>query len=89
MLKIDDHLSDLSVDIIESCSVDKPPAKKQKIFDAEKIFMGEELSDIEINYAQCLLKEKHPKINGLRTEEKFQKLRIVSRLYIVQQDTIG
>ena len=29
--------------------------------------MGEELSDIEINYTQRLLKEKHPKINGLRT----------------------
>ena len=68
MLKIDDHLSDSSVDITESCSVDyKPPAKKQKIFDSEKIIMGEELSDVEINYAQQLLKEKHPNINGLRT----------------------
>ena len=67
MLKIEDRLSDLSVDITESCSVDEPPAKKQKIFDAEKIIMGEEFSDIEINYAQRLLKEKHPKINGLCT----------------------
>ena len=67
MLKIDDRLSDLSVDIAESCSVDKPPAKKQKIFDAEKIIMGEELSDIEINYAQRLLKEKYLKISGFRT----------------------
>ena len=67
MLKIDDCISDLSVDITESCRVDEPLAKKQKIFDAEKIIMGEELSDIEINYAQRLLKEKHPKINGLHT----------------------
>ena len=68
MLKIDDHLSDPSVDITESCSVDdEPPAKKQKIFDAEKIIMGEELSDVEINYAQRLLKEKHPNVSGLRT----------------------
>ena len=46
ILKIDDCLSDLSVDITESCSVDEPPAKKQKIFDAKKIIMGEESSQI-------------------------------------------
>ena len=51
MLKIDDHSS----------------AKKQKIFDAEKIIMGEELSDVETNYAQNLLKEKHPNVSGLCT----------------------
>ena len=68
MLKIDDHLSDPSVDITESCGVDdEPPAKKHKIFDAEKIIMREELSDVEINYAQRLLKEKHPNVSGLRT----------------------
>ena len=53
MLKIDDHLSDPYVDITESYNVDnEPPVKKQKIFDAEKIIMGEELLDVEINYAQ-------------------------------------
>ena len=46
MLKIDDRLSDLSVDITESCSVDEPPAKKQKIFDAEKIIIWEKSSQI-------------------------------------------
>ena len=41
MLKIDDHLLDPYVDITESCIVDnEPPAKKQRIFDAEKIIMG-------------------------------------------------
>ena len=46
---------------------DEPPTKKRKIFDAEKIIIGEELSDIEINYAQRLLKDKHPNVGGLRT----------------------
>lgn len=64
MIKIEDDSSDLSVDI---GAVDEPPPKRHKVFDAEKIIMGEELSDIEINYAQQLLKEKHPKVNGLRT----------------------
>ena len=93
MLKIDDHLSDPSVDITESCSVDdEPPAKKHKIFDAEKIIMGEELSDVEINYAQRLLKEKHPNVSGLRTtlyKGKIPEIETVFRLYIAQRDTIG
>ena len=46
---------------------DEPPTKKRKIFDAEKIIIGEELSDVEINYAQRLLKDKHPNVGGLRT----------------------
>ena len=53
MLKIDNHLSNPYVDITKSCSVDnEPPAKKLKILDAEKIIMREELSDVEISYAQ-------------------------------------
>jgi len=32
-----------------------------------KIIIGEELSDAESNYAWQLLKEKHPKVNWLRT----------------------
>ena len=47
-------------------STDSPPAKKQKTFDTEKIIMGDELSDGEINNAQRLLKTKHPKVGGLR-----------------------
>jgi len=47
-------------------STDSPPAKKQKTFDREKIIMGDELSDGEINYTQQLLKTKHPKVGGLR-----------------------
>ena len=34
--------------------------KSKKTFDMEKIIMGDELSDGEINYAQQLLKMKHP-----------------------------
>ena len=35
--------------------------------DAEKIIIREEFSDIEINYAQRLLKDKHPNVGSLRT----------------------
>ena len=44
-----------------------PPSKKQKIFSEEQIIMGQELSDIEINLAQELLKTQHPGLNGLRS----------------------
>ena len=91
MLKIDDHLSNPYVGITESCSVDnETPAKKQKIFDAEKIIMREELSDVEISYAQWLLKEKHPNVRGLRTTLYNGKIQEIEfKLYVAQQDTIG
>lgn len=66
-----------TVDLTECCSTDSLPAKKQKTFDIEKIIMGDELSDGEINYAQWLLKMKHPKVGGLRLtlyNEKFQEI---------------
>ena len=55
MLKIDDHLLDPYIDITENCRVDNKPPGKSKIFDAEKIIMGEELLNVEISYAQQLL----------------------------------
>ena len=55
-----------TVDLTECCNTNSPPAKKQKTFDTETIIMGNELSDGEINYAQRLLKIKHPRIGGLR-----------------------
>jgi len=42
-----------------------PPRKKQKEFDEERIVMGEELTDIEVNFAQQLLKQQFNHINGL------------------------
>ena len=43
-----------------------PHLQKSKIFDTEKITVGDELSDVEINYAQRLLKMKRPEVGGLR-----------------------
>ena len=60
-----DNSMDMMIDLTESTN--SPPSKKQKLFDAENIIMGVELTDAEINYGQRLLKEKHPKVNGLRT----------------------
>lgn len=67
VLNKENNVMELTVDLTENCSVDSPPAKKQKVFDVEKIIMGEELTDAEIHYAQRLLKAKHPMVNGLRT----------------------
>ena len=44
-----------------------PPRIKQKQFDAESIKMGHELSDLEINLAQQLLKAQFSKLNGLQS----------------------
>ena len=65
--KAKDDVIEETVDLTKSCNIDSPPAKKQKCFDVEKVIMGEELTDFEINYAQRLLKVKHPRVNGLRT----------------------
>ena len=43
------------------------PRKKQKQFDAERIIMGHELTDVEINLAQQLLKAQFDKLNGLQS----------------------
>ena len=45
--------------------VSSPPKKKLKNIDLERVIMGEELRDAEINFAQQLLKVQFPKINGL------------------------
>ena len=66
-----------TVDLTECCKTNSPPAKKQKTFDTEKIIMGDELSDGEMNYAQRLLKMKHPEVGGLRLtlyKGKFQEI---------------
>ena len=42
-----------------------PVTKKVKIIHVEGIIMGQQLSDVEINFAHQLLKEQFPKINGL------------------------
>ena len=59
-----------------------PPRKTTKIFDAEYVIMGAELSDIIIiNYAQMLLKIQFQELNGLHSplckkgKWNFQKLK--------------
>ena len=52
-----------------------PVAKKAKVFDGERIIMGQQLSDVEINFAQQLLKEQFPKVNGL-TNTLYQEKRV-------------
>jgi len=42
-----------------------PVAKKAKIIDVERIIMGEEFPDVEINFAKQLLKNQFPKVTGL------------------------
>ena len=37
----------------------------KKLFDFENMIMGAELCDMEINFAQQLLKSQFPKINGM------------------------
>ena len=55
------------MDLTAHCSADdqSPPKKKPKNFSEEDIIMGQELSDLEINFAQDLLKGQYPKLTGL------------------------
>ena len=55
------------MDLTKDLDAEPPPTKKQRINDCERIIMGEELSDIEINYAQQLLKVHHPKFSGFHS----------------------
>ena len=45
----------------------RSPAKKKSKIDTEGIIMGEQLTDMEINVAQQLLKEQFHHINGLQS----------------------
>jgi len=57
----------------ERVEVQSPPTKKPKL-DYERIIMGQELSNIEINYAQQLLKTHHPKFNGFQSTLVMRKV---------------
>jgi len=86
----EDYSMDMTIDL--TASTNSSPSKKQKLFDAENIIMGVELTDAEINYGQRLLKEKYPKINGLCTtlyQGKCKKLKTVFKLFIVLQGFTG
>jgi len=53
----------------QTLDVDQPPTKKQKLRSKEfdDIIMGVELSDLQINMAQNLLKAQFPQLNGLKS----------------------
>ena len=44
-----------------------PPKKQRKRFNEESIIMGKQLEDLEIDYAQRLLKSQFPHLNGLQS----------------------
>ena len=60
---------DPTVDLTESSlEVEQsPPRKRHKKFCEEAIIMGQELSDVDINFAQHLLKVQYPELNGLKS----------------------
>ena len=60
---------DLTAD--ERCS---PPKKKQKCFDIENILLDCELSDIEVNHAQHLIKLQFSHLTGLQSTLLQEKL---------------
>ena len=49
-----------------------PQKKRVKCMDLERILMGEELCDIEINFSQNLLKAQFKELNGL-TSTSYQE----------------
>lgn len=66
--------------------IDGPPAKKKK-FNTECIIMGQELTDLEINFAQRLLREQFHHINGLQStllqEKNVKGISSKNRLQII------
>ena len=53
---------------------ESPMRKRAKYIDMERIIMGDELCDIEINFVQQLLKEQFTELNGLASTLPRQKV---------------
>ena len=62
---IDESISFSQSTVIADEVVCSPPRKRQKEFDEEQIVMGAELTDLETNFAQQLLKQQFKEINRL------------------------
>ena len=56
-----------------------PPKKRSKSFDEEAILMGNELTDVEINFAQELLKAQFTNIRGLQSTLLQQNISLLSK----------
>ena len=75
----------LMTEVIDTENVTCSPTKKTR-FITERILMGEELTDLEINFAQQLLKEQFQHINELQSTlllEKDMKISSKNRLEII------
>ena len=59
-----------------------PPKKKAKNFSEEDLIMGQELSDLEINFAQELLKGQYPKVSGLQSTLFHERIKLFSAGFI-------
>ena len=68
------HLKKLSAGDVFNLIIEITTYKKSKL-NYERIIMGEELTDMEINHAQQLLKAKHPKFNGFQSTLATKKVR--------------
>ena len=82
------HSTDLQIQCSSHCSTDpvpvvtideeannEPPPKKRKLSNSniERIIMGEELCDADINLAQRLLRVQFPELGGLKSTLLQQK----------------
>ena len=83
----------ISITVIADEVVCSPPRKNQKEFDEEQIVMGAELTDLEINFAQQLLKQQFKEIlHCCKKRQQTSQLvqwKIVSRSFIVKVTGIG
>ena len=64
------------IDLIDVEKITCSPAKKKTKIDTESIIVGEQLTDLEINFAHQLLKEQFHRINGLQStllQERYVK----------------
>ena len=69
-------LTTVSASVPTECS---PPKKRQRLFDAESIIMGNRLTDLEINLAQQLLKSQFDNLNGLQSTLLQEKAMTVTK----------
>ena len=60
VISVSDNKSDIASEL-------SPPKKKSENYDVESIIMGDELSDLIINYAQEILKLQFKKLNGFHS----------------------
>ena len=74
-------------EVIDAEKITCSPAKKKTKLDTERIIMGEELTDLEINFAQQLLAEQFHHLNGLQStllqEKDAKRISSKNRLQII------